>query len=228
MKKWILFIVLVSTLSAQAQRKNDAASWLSLVLEQKLKNNFSLKFQSRFRFGDNVSQLNSYYLDLGLFYRITPNFKVSFDGVYAPYRMDNGMFTSLFQYYVSISNSIDLSKKWTLGNRVISQFTTSDFIVDNGTLFYMRADVREKLTLNYELNKKTGMYVSDEIMSPFTVSPVLIRRNRLYVGLNRKLSKQVDLDLYFLLQSTFYKTVNTNDFVYGLTLGYKFKKWKKD
>ena len=72
------------------------------------------------------------------------------------------------------------------------------------------------------------MYVSDEIMSPFTVSPVLIRRNRLYVGLNRKLLKQVDLDLYFLLQSTFYKTVNTNDFVYGLTLGYKFKKWKKD
>ncbi len=226
MKNWVLGTLFLVSCHVYGQQRQDAASWLSLVLEQKLPQNLSLKVQSRFRFADNISHLKSYYIDLGLFYKVSENFKVSLDAVYAPYQLDNSNYKSLFQYYASISNTFQIAKKWSISNRVIGQYTSSNFIVDNGTIFYMRADLREKLTFGYDLNKKTNFYLADEIMAPISVSPFLIRRNRLYIGVNRKITKQFEVDLYFLLQNSFFKKVNTTDFIYGLTLGYKFKKWK--
>ncbi len=224
----LVALCLVCSLRAQ-NRGKDMAGWFSLAIKQKIYNKLSYRMMGRVRDSENLTSIKSYYIDAGLFYNIKNNFSVSVNYVYSPSKESDTYFRTFHQYYTSINNRFKINDYWYLSNRIIFQYTSSFFIVDNGYKPYARTDAREKLMLNRRLTRADRVYIGDEIMTTLFIQNFELRRNRIYIGLNHKFTKQLSVDAFFVLQSTFNRKKNNNDlFVYGLTLNYKFKKMMDD
>jgi hypothetical protein len=214
--------------SVAQKRTYDMATWIGLSVKQSIYNKLSYRVMARLRDTENLSSITSYYVDAGLYYKIKKTFSVSLDYVYAPSKMADGYFTTYHQYYVSFNNKLKLNNYWYFSNRIIFQHTSHFFIVDNGYEPYSRTDAREKLTLNRKVARADKLYISDEVMTTLFTGNTELRRNRLYIGLNHSFSRQLSMDFFFVLQSTFNRKNNTSIFVYGLTVNYKFKKMFED
>jgi hypothetical protein len=225
----VIILAVLSWFIASAQnRQKDAVGWLSLSVKQKIYKNFSYRVMGRLRDGENFTAIKSYYVDGGLYYNININFSVSLNYVYSPSKVHDLYFRTYHQYYTSINNKFPLNNYWYLSNRVILQHTSSFFIIDEGYKPYSRTDLREKLMLNRRLTRTDRLYIGDEVMTTLFTGTTELRRNRLYVGCNHKLTKQLSADLFFVLQSTFNRKVNSDDFIYGFTINYKFRKMIAD
>jgi len=228
MLKRTLFLIssllLVVNFSFSQKRTNDAVAWLSVSLEQKVYKKISGRLMSRARQDENFTRLRSYYFDLGLFYNVNYKTSISFNYVYAPARVNYDYFRVFHQYYVSLNNRFYYGKYLFLSNRIIVQQTSHKLIVENGYKPYSRSDFRDKLTLNWKPIQGYRFYVGDEIMIPFSKSPVEIRRNRFYAGVNKKIVKRLSVDVYYVLQSSFHnkKRKNSNDNIFGITVNYRF------
>lgn len=224
----LMFICLAGIMNAQ-NRASDMAGWFGLSVKQKISGKLSYRIMGRVRASENITLFKSYYVDGGLYYNFKPNFSISLNYVYAPSRVSNGYFRTYHQYYTSINNKININNYWYLSNRIIFQHTSSFFIVDNGYKPYSRTDAREKLTLNRRLTRKDRIYIADEIMTTLFIHEADIKRNRLYLGVNHKFTKQLSVDAFFLLQQSFNRRNSNSDlFVYGVTINYKFRKIMDD
>lgn len=231
MRKWftgcMLWICVPAFMQAQL-RGHDAVGWFSLALKQNITSKLSYRIVVRVRDGENFSSVRSWYVDGGLYYRPHRYTSVSLNYVYAPARDQDRYFRTFHQYYISVNNKIPLSRLWYLSNRVILQHTSSFFLIDEGYKPYARTDLREKLMLNRRISRADRLYVGDELMTTLFTGQTGIRRNRLYAGINHKFTKRFSADVFFVLQSTFHRRVNSDQFVYGLTLNYQFRKLLDD
>lgn len=231
MKKQVLIIFTCMSFSCQLpaqSRERDAVSWFSLAVKQKINKRFLYRIMGRIRDSENFSSLRSWYIDGGLYYHMTKNFSLSANYVYAPSRDKDRYFRTYHQYYVSANNKFNINTHWYFSNRVIFQHTSSFFLVDEGYKPYARTDVREKLMLNKRLTRADRIYVGDEVMTTVFRGNTGLRRNRFYAGLNHKFTKQFSADVFFVLQSTYLRKINSDQFIYGLTLNYKFRKMMDD
>lgn len=77
---------------------------------------------------------------------------------------------------------------------------------------------RSRLTVKYNLHKKFQPYISDEVF--IKLDDTAFRYNRIKVGMETKLSKNLGLDLYFINEMKF-KTYISMQYIAGLTLGIK-------
>lgn len=213
----------VIKLNAQ-NRTNDAVGWFSVSLEQKVVKNITARVFSRARFDDNISRLKSYYVDCGLFYNFNYKTSISLNYVYAPSKVKDDYFRTYHQYYISLNTRYYYGKYIFLSNRVIVQQTSHKFIVENGYKPYSRTDLRDKITINWKPIQGYRFYIGNEIMIPISSTPVEIRRNRVYAGVNKKIAKRLSADVYFVLQSSFHnkRKKDNNDYVYGFTINYRF------
>ncbi len=223
----LLCLVFFSQLPGQV-RERDAAGWFSLAVRQKITKHLSYRIMGRIRDGENFTLLKSWYLDGGLYYQITKTFLVSANYVYAPARGTDRYFRTYHQYYLSAANKIHLNAYWYLSNRAIFQHTSSFFLVDEGYKPYARTDLREKLMLNRRLTRTDRMYIGDEVMTTLFTGNTGLRRNRFYADVNHKFTSQFSADVFFVLQSTYLRKINSDQFIYGVTLNYKFRKMIDD
>lgn len=228
-QKLLIVIVLCPFYKASAQyRVNDAVGWLSLSVKQKISKHISYRAMARMRDGENFTLVRSWYIDGGLYYHFKKDFSVSLNYVYAPVREKDRYFRAFHQYYTSVNKKFNLNNYWYLSNRIIFQYTSSFFLVDEGYKPYSRTDLREKLSLNRRITRKDRVYMGDEIMTTLFTGITELRRNRFYLGLNHKFNKQFSVDAFFVLQSSLNRKINTNQYIYGLTLNYKFRKMIDD
>lgn len=218
----IIILLFVSLNLFGQENKKDAVLWTTLSLQKKLDDKSSLKLVSRARFGDNFSHLNSYYVDIGYFYEIVNNLKVSVNYVYSPTRQTDFTYRRLHQYYASLTYKYDLNSHWAIKSRTIFQHTSHYLFVENGYKPYSRTNFREKLSLNRKISRRNSIYLEDEISIPVFSDQTGIRRNRLYAGFDHAINKQFTLDLFFVLQHVIHHTYPSTDFVYGFTLNYQF------
>jgi|GEM_PF-2788088 len=228
-QRLILFLCIGFSSQVLAQvRERDAVGWFSLAVRQKLTKHLSYRIMGRVRDGDNFTSLRSWYLDGGLYYQPGKNVSVSANYVYAPARDKDRYFRTYHQYYLSVNNKIHLNAYWYFSNRVIFQYTSSFFLVDEGYKPYARTDLREKLMLNRRLTRTDRVYMGDEVMTTLFTGDAGLRRNRFYAGINHKFTAQFSADVFFVLQSTYLRKINSDQFIYGLTLNYKFRKMMDD
>lgn len=223
-----VFIFACTFMLRSQGRLKDGGAWLSLSVKQKIYKNFSYRLMLRMREAENITSMNSWYTDLGLFYSINPNFNISVNLVYAPSRQEDGYFRRFYQYYCSVNNKFPLNRFWYLSNRIIVQYTSHCLFVDNGYEPYSRTDLREKILVNRIINKRNRLYFGDEIMTTLFADGLDLRRNRLYAGLNHKFTSRLSADLFFVLQSTYNRKMNMDSYILGFTLNYKFRKMVDD
>jgi len=220
--------LLTWVLSPAQSRQQDAVGWFSMAIKQKIARGFSYRVMGRVRDGENFRSIRSYYIDGGIYYSVSKHVSVSLHYVYAPSRVENRYFRTFHQYYTSINNKFPINSYWYLSNRIILQHTSSVFVIDQGYEPYARTDAREKLMLNRRLTRADRVYIGDEVMTTLFTGVNELRRNRFYAGCNHKFSRQLSADLFFVLQSTFNRKVNSDQFIYGLTINYKFRKMMDD
>ena len=230
MKRLTFFLALLLpvliTESSNAQKPfNDAMSWLSVGFDQKVQYKWSAKLLTRFRTGENFTQLNSWYSDLGIQYDVTSNFNVTLNYVLAPSRLSNMQFTNFHQYYGSLNYKLKPIKHWEIGNRIILQRTSAGSVLDGGDPTKNSTDIRYKPEVNRKFLKKYTAFVADEIMLPLSSVPFEIERNRFYAGINRVMNKRLNIDLYFVLQSSYHSSHQNNRYyIYGLDFNYKLRR----
>ena len=82
--------------------------------------------------------------------------------------------------------------------------------------------------LNRRLTRTDRMYIGDEVMTTLFTGNTGLRRNRFYAGVNHKFTSQFSADVFFVLQSTYLRKINSDQFIYGVTLNYKFRKMIDD
>lgn len=226
---FIFFLCLGLSFQLPAQaRERDAVSWFSLAVRQKINKRVSYRIMGRIRDGENFTSVKSWYIDGGLYYQLAKKFSISANYVYAPARDKDRYFRAYHQYYLSAGNKLNLNTHWYFSNRVIFQHTSSFFLVDEGYKPYARTDVREKLMLNRRLTRANRIYMGDEVMMTLFTGNTGLRRNRFYAGVNHKFTAQFSADVFFVLQSTFLRKANSDQFIYGLTLNYKLRKMMDD
>ena len=227
-KKSLLFLFLFILFSGNAYAQkplNDAMSWLSAGINQKIQYKWGVKLLTRFRIGENFTQLNSWYSDLGVQYDINDKLNVTLNYVLAPSRAANMRFNNFHQYYGSINYKIKPFKHWEIADRIILQRTSSGSVMDSGDPSKNSTDFRNKLEIGRKFNKHYSAFMADEVLLPLSSTPFEIKRNRFYAGINRVITKRINLDMYFVLQSSYHSSSQNNRYyIYGLDFNYKLRR----
>lgn len=209
------------TLLFSQNRINDAGAWLSLAVSYKTSSNQELSVMARYRQYENFTQANSWYVDMGYAYRISPAFKLSLHYALNPTRTKENIFIPLHQYYLRMDYRKFINKYFTFYNRIILQHTNR-FIadIDNGSKPYYRTDFRERMGISFNLSSVSNIYLHNEWMYTLSEIPVELKRNRLYIGYEKVFRSTFSAKWYFVLQSSFHKrkNPNTNHFIFGMDL----------
>lgn len=207
-------------MQAHSQVK-DAGLWLSIAAEKKLTNKITIDLSHEFRFNENISELGSSFTEAGAEYKFTKKFSA---GIY--YRLIKRR--QLNDYYLTRHRSfIDLTYRkkvkkvaFTLRQRVQGQM---DAIKTEDDGSYPEYNMRTKLTVKLDLEKKYTPFVAAEIFYPvFTGIKSKVDNYRLAAGVEYELNKRHSFTLSYIIN----KEVNVNDpwteYISGIAYKFSF------
>jgi len=198
-------------ISAFAHEDGDWQFWNTESIEGSLAENWKIKLEEEFRFGDNMRELYYHHTDGGLTHKLTDYFRLGLN-YRQVYEKNNG--------------------EWEEENRPhingILRWEWQDFQLEGRNRFEYRIregkeDVwryRNKLTLTLPVKwAELGIqpYLANEIFVSF--DELEFNRNRLYVGLKAKLMKYLNADIFYLWQSS----KKSEDWIDYNVLGVKLK-----
>lgn len=216
--KIVLSIVLLGlTVSLNAQKLPDAELWTGATWKLRLNKEFRVEFEEQIRFNNNISTLKMTITEFGLRYRLNKYF--SFKGNYrysARPNKNNRTRVSLNAYYNWRKKKFPLSMQY----RFRFQNTNE---ANSGQKF---SDVRNKVTLAYNLSKLADPYLSFELKTELNGINEF-RVKRLTYGLDWRMSKQIDLTTFYRNQSEINVKNPDKQNIIGIMLSYTLNVEKK-
>lgn len=207
-------------------RVSDVGMWLSLAVQKDVSSKQWISIMGRIRQYENFSRMNSWYMDAGYGYKLHRNFKFSLHYALNPSLTSRLYYRNLHQYYLRLDGRHFINKYFTFYSRIILQHTTHRFftdIQDNGFKPYYRTDFRVRIGGAYNLDARSRIYLHDECMYTLSAIPIELRRNRVYAGYEKSISKMVEVKIYFVVQSNFHKRNNFNYDYFILGCDWTFK-----
>jgi hypothetical protein len=172
----------------------DWQFWNTESIEGSLAENWKVKLEEEFRFGDNMGKFYYHHTDGSLTYKLTNWFHLGLN-YRQIYEKKNGKWQEETRPHINVT----LKWKW------------QDFKFENRNRFEYRmregrGDVwryRNKLTLAFPV-KWTELsiqpYLADEIFVDLNVGD--LNRNRLYAGFRARLMKYLATDIFYLWQTS--------------------------
>lgn len=213
-----LFLFLLC--SANYAQRNDAALWADIVLEKRIVPKLTVHFKEAIRVGQNVTQLNYSYSDIGLTFKINKNIQTSLD-----YRFIRKL---QVENYISLRHrvyfTLELKKKlkpFTLNARFIFQSQLEDvYSREKGKIpdYYERT----KLTVKYDLNRFTPYLATELYINIIRWEQLLPNRYRLFAGFNYELNKMNGLEIYYLFERQFNQKNPLTNYVVGISYTHQF------
>ncbi len=195
----LLLIVVFSAAPGHAQTATladdtDIQSWNDIQLTVPMTKHFDFQTQFAFRFGKNVSKLNDGRYTIGFVWKPHKSFSINPFYTHLGARNSFGRFRiehrlNLRAAYRFPFNKFGLSHRSTFENRLRHPVNSWRY--------------RPSLTFETDLPKriipKAKLYVSEEIFYDSLLRR--FSRNRFTVGINKTLSKQLSLDIYYMRQN---------------------------
>jgi predicted porin len=217
----IFLVFCISWVKAQ-EYQDDAVFWGNIYLEKKLNKNLDLHLNHQSRFHDNMTMYKRASFDLGVTYHINKNIRVLFDYVYMLRRNNELLFGNRHRLYAAVILRKKFGK-WTVAYRNRVQGQVNDFYSSADgqvPVFYER----NKLTVKYDLNKRIGFYVSEELYLPFYQAQNKgFDRSRSFIGTSYSLTKHNEIEVYFGYQHELNAfKVTRRLFIYGVGYAYEF------
>lgn len=216
-KRTYIIISILTALTLKAQDFNDdAALWLSFKLEKKIGNGLSVYFKHQSRINENFSAYGLSYADLGASFKINKLIKLYGGAVLSRKDPFYELYENRQRYYFSIN------LKQSIKNFEVSFRNQTQMQVKQQRGQEIEVYNRNKIGLDYELNKRLSFNIAQELYMPLNdPEGLFIDRSRSIIGAAYKLRKGHSLEPYFLYQ---FRMVNSSDrdFVYGINYSINF------
>lgn len=198
---------------------SDLHLWTGAALNKTFGKTWTLSLKEEIRFKHNISEINNYFTDAGVRYRINKNFALEGGYRYTRDKKSDGSYENLTRY------NLDLRYRGHLDYIVIDYRLRYQKEVEGFNIFEQGSDyekyVRNRIRIRYRDFKKIEPFVSAELFQLFTYAQVseleYIRVQggikyeagklgyfRFAYGFNREFSKEEPAMIYmFKLNYTF-------------------------
>lgn len=216
----ILFPLLLLLLNVPVfSQVNDAQLWTSIALKKKIIKPLSVSFTQDFRFTENVSELGSFFSEVGLLYKINKNWRISGDYRFSyKIQLDN-TYSRRHRYNFDLSYRI---KYYHFGLILRTRFESEYKKVNSSETGHIPDNYsRNKLTLKYDITRRISPYASVEAFIPLNNPKIKgIDNMRYSLGLEWEFVKNSAIDVYYMIQREYQVKNPERDFVAGI--GYSF------
>ena len=203
LRHWLLIICIQSSYGL-----DDNQSWTSVGFEKKLPYSFKLQFEQELRLDNQLSTFKQTFSEFSLSYSVFKGFKIELPFRYMTYKDKT-------KQRVSFSGSYKYSfKPVSLKHRTKYQRTYEKGEIPEEL-------IRNKLSINYRLNKKIEPYVSGEFIQLLNVQNYPLDETRFSFGLTYKLPKKNSIKIFFTLKNED-KTKKNPDEIGVFGLSYNF------
>lgn len=193
---------------------NDAGLWLTIKIEKKITPDFSLLLSEEVRFDENITELGTFYTEIGADYDIRKWMRASLS-----YRFKNRKMISN-QYGTSHAWFADLMFKKKF-KPVIVQFRTrvkgeyKQTLTDEDDKVHEYYS-RNKLTVKLDLDAKLVPFIFSELYVPLNYKKgLMIDKVKYCAGTEYKFNRRHSVELYYLIQKKYNVKVPETDFVIG-------------
>ena len=203
LRHWLLIICIQSSYGL-----DDNQSWTSVGFEKKLPYSFKLQFEQELRLDNQLSTFKQTFSEFSLSYSVFKGFKIELPFRYMTYKDKT-------KQRVSFSGSYKYSfKPVSLKHRTKYQRTYEKGEIPEEL-------IRNKLSINYRLNKKIEPYVSGEFIQLLDATNYPLDETRFSFGLTYKLPKKNSIKIFFTLKNED-KTKKNPDEIGVFGLSYNF------
>jgi len=210
-------LLFCGTLKAQVK---DAGLWTALSIETKLSKKISVGLSQEFRFNENISELGTAFTEAGLSYKLNKHFQIAANYRFTQKRRTDDNYNLKNRIYFDVKYGKKVKPiQITFRSRFQDEFSTTVYsskasIAD----FYLR----NKLNLEWDLDKPFAPYISIELFSPLNFPHEFLFDNiRSSAGIEYSLTKKQKFDIYYMVQKELNVSLPEIDFIMGI--GYSFK-----
>jgi hypothetical protein len=212
-------LVFLAGITTQAQ-VNDAGLWTSLSLEKRLNKKFSVELNQEVRLFENLSEVGSFYTEIGASYRLSKIFEASAGYRFINKRRLDDSYSIRHRFLVNLN----ARKKWgqvssALRVRYQSQYRDVNSSEDGRI---PENYLRTKLTFKYDLNKRYQPVLSGETFFHLNHEEgVLMDGYRIGAALEYDLSKRSDVELGYLIDREVQRNNPWTNYVITLSWNYR-------
>jgi len=201
-------------------QNRDAGLWTSVSFEAKLVKKLSASISQEFRFNENITELGTALTDAGIDYKLSKHFQFSVNYRYIQKHLSDNNYSFRHRFYVDVK--YEKKKKpfqIQFRSRLQDQYADIGRASDGGIPEYY---LRNKMSLNLDMDKAYSPYISIELFSPLNFPRTYAFDNiRASAGVEYSITKHQKVDMYYMIQ----KELNVNrpgtGFVVGLGYSYK-------
>jgi hypothetical protein len=196
---------------------NDAGLWTNITLEKRVMKDLDLVFTEEFRFNENITELGTFFTDVGADYRIVKGFKAGLYFRYINKRQLDNSYSQQYRYYSDLSYKQKI-KRFEAGYRVRFQVQYQDpGRSETGRVpeWY----IRQKLSFAYNTKSRFDPYLSGEIWYGLNQPRSQFDNVRISAGIVTRVTKYQSLDIGYIFQKEFNVVDPETDYI--IFIGYK-------
>ena len=193
----------------------DANLWLNVSVEKKIIPTLSVSINQEFRMNENITELGTFFTDVGLNYKINKYLRVSAGYRFSNKRRLDDSYSLRHRYYFDLMvrkkfNPVTLSFR----TRFQSQYTDVLSSEDGKIPEYYS---RNKLTLKIDAGKNIQPYVYAELFSPLKRPFDIFMDNMRYcVGVEYEINRMNSLDVFYMFQKECHVKKPETDHIFGI------------
>lgn len=163
MPKAFWLILLASGIaSANAQVDQDFGGWTTFSFATDLTRNWEIEIDQEFRFGQNLTQLDRAFTDLGLQYKVSKHLRI---GGHYRYILDRRT-SGIYGHRHRLSGDITLrlkSGRYTFANRLRGQWEKRTINYSEDRELGWETNLRNTFKISYRVNRKYQPYLNCDL-----------------------------------------------------------------
>jgi len=177
----------------------DASLWMNVSIEKKIIPTLSVSINQEFRMNENISELGTFFTDVGLNYKINKFLKFSASYRFINKRRLDDSYSIRHRYYFDLVvrkkfNPVTLSFRTRFQSQYADVFSSEDGKIPD---YYSR----NKLTLKVDAGNNIQPYVYAELFSPLKRPyNVFIDNTRYCLGVEYSINRMNTIDVFYMFQ----------------------------
>ena len=198
----------------------DAGLWTSINFESKIIKKLTANISEEVRFNENITEAGMIFTDAGVTYKLNKHFQIAANYRFILKRKVEDYYSVRHRVYIDIKYAKKLKPfQIQFRSRFQDQYSDIGRASDGGVPEYY---LRNKLNLNWDLDKPYTPYISIELFSPLNYPHIYAFNGiRTSAGVEYSFSKHHKIDIYYMIQKELNVSNPLTDFILGL--GYYYK-----
>lgn len=220
-KYLVTFIFLIAFVFGKAQVK-DAGLWATIDVEKAFTQKFSGFVTEELRFNENITELGTFFTEVGGNYKIRPALAFTAAYRYINKRNLDDSYSARHRFHLDLDYKFDI-RSLTIGLRGKFQSQFSDELFTTTEQLIPGNYARGKISVKYNLEKRYKPFISTEIFYQLNNPEGNEIDNIRYTGgIDYELNKISSFKLYYLFQKEMNVKNPRTDYVTGIEYDLSF------